>query len=148
MLYTVFAPVVVSARIAAFCGEHSSHWALFIVIFKGRRVCCAVFSSYTRICQVFFKRFIALPINHRAGATLEKFFAIFLFLYMQRLWTFTSARDIKEGQKTNGQSKRGEGEEKYVQKEILCGRGNRAVRLVRKRKKGTRKRYKERKGTG
>jgi hypothetical protein len=78
------------------------------------------FPAIRGFVKFFFKRFIALPINH-SGATLEKFF---LFLYMQRLWTFSSARDIKEGQKKNGQSKRGEGEEKDAQKEILCGRGN------------------------
>ncbi len=100
------------------------------------------FPAIRGFVKFFFKRFIALPINH-SGATLEKFFAIFLFLYMQRLWNFTSARDIKEGQKKNEQSKRGEGEEKDVQNEILCGRGNRALRLVRKRKKGMRKRDEE-----
>jgi hypothetical protein len=142
MLYTVFVPVVVSARIAAFCGEQGSHWALFIVIFRGGVLLCCIFQLYEDLSSFFLKIYCSAHKSQR-GATLEKFFAIFLFLYMQRLWTFTSARDVKEGQKTNRQSKRGEGEEKDALKEILCGRGNSALRLVRKRKKGMRKRDEE-----
>jgi hypothetical protein len=122
MLYTVFAPVVVSARIAAFCGEHGSHWALFIVIFRGGGFVVLYFPAIRGFVKFFFQKIYCSAHKSQRGATLEKFFAIFLFLYMQRLWTFTSARDVKEEHKKNGQSKRGEGEGKDVQKEIWSER--------------------------
>jgi hypothetical protein len=67
MLFTVFVPIVVSARIAAFCGEQGSHCALFIVIFRGGGFVVLYFPAIRGFVKSFFKRFIALPINHRGG---------------------------------------------------------------------------------
>ncbi len=83
---------------------------------------CCIFQLYEDLSSFFQKIYCSVHKSQR-GATLEKFFAIFLFLYIyaEIVDLHQCTREIEEGQKKNGQSKRGEGEEKDIQIEIWGG---------------------------